>query len=723
MSTTRSKRGSSRDDLTLVSYQAFLEEFGNDEVVVIAIHGSDDVFAADRLERLARLSKALEDIDGVARVHSLANTGILVPSAEPRLLPAVDLPVRIDDLLRARAVVAIDGLASQLVGRDGTTLVVFAWMEATRDIDVDRPRILDAIRSATAAELAEGERASYGGVGVLHDALNRATIGEGSLFIGLSYLVIAIGLFLITRRWLWTIVALLVVTLADMTLLGVMSLLGRPVNMITIALPPVVMILGVTNVVHMATDLDIALARARNSISELTVTLAEVTTPCGFNAVTTAVAFLSLTTASMAVTRDYGLFAAVGVVFAFAFSVAGMSALLPRVARLRPPDRSSTWLAGTVENVLMFSMRRRAAVLVVTSLVAAVSVVGAARIVVDTYSIGFLPEDDVARRDVDAIERAAGPYFPMEMTLRTSGDDWMDREFLGAVAAAQTALEADTAIGRTTTIADVLRDFHVGASRDVVPRPWAPQSNEVIEKTVALLERTGNGDILDHLVAADRRTLRLTATTRGMSVRSFIEVAERARATAHAAAADRAEVSLSGYLPLYSHMIEQVVDDQVKSFSLAFLMVFLVVSLVLRSWRFALIAIPPNLLPVVILLGVMGIVGIKLDIATVTVAAVVLGVIVDDTIHILHRLRRELAAGADLDTAMRAVARASGLAVVSTSLVFAAGFFVISLAGSDAVGNSGLLIAVAVLAALVTDLMLLPAFVSFLFARRRAPNI
>jgi predicted RND superfamily exporter protein len=274
-------------------------------------------------------------------------------------------------------------------------------------------------------------------------------------------------------------------------------------------------------------------------------------------------------------------------------------------------------------------------------------------------------------------------------------------------------------IGRTTTIADVLRDLQVGVSGVVVPRPWAPQSNQEIVEMVELLERTGNADILDHLVADDGRTLRLTATTPGMSVRGFIDVAERARATAQAAAGDEVEISLSGYMPLYTRMIEHVVDDQVKSFSLAFLMVFLVISSVLRSWKFALVAIPPNLLPVAILLGVMGFAGIQLDIATVTVAAVVLGVIVDDTVHMLHRLRRELATGADLDTAMRAVARASGLAVVSTSLVFVAGFLVISLAASDAVGRSGLLIAIAVLSALITDLFLLPAFISFLFAGKK----
>jgi predicted RND superfamily exporter protein len=707
------------DDPALASYQAFLDEFGNDEVVVIAIHGPNEVFAPDRLERLVRMTGSLEEIDGIARVHSLANTGILLGGDEPRVVPAVDLPVAGDDLLRARAVVAIEGLASRLVGNDGATLVVFAWMDATPDIDIERPRILQNIRDATAAELNTAEHANFGGVGVLHDALNRATIGEGSLFIGLSWLVIAVALWLITRRWLWTILALVVVTLADIALLGVMSLLGHPVNMITIALPPVVMILGVANVVHMATDLDIALARGRSSVPELTATLAEVTVPCVFNAITTAVAFLSLATASMAVTRDYGVFAAVGVLFAFVMSLAGMAVLLPRASRLRPPGPSSTRLAGIVERITMFSMRHRIAVVVVTSIILILSIAGATRIVVDTYSIGFLPDDDVARLDGAAIERTAGPYFPMEMTLRASGDTWMDSEFLRAVAAAQSALEADAVIGRTTTIADVLRDLRVGVSGVVVPRPWAPQSNQEIVEMVELLERTGNADILDHLVADDGRTLRLTATTPGMSVRGFIDVAERARATAQAAAGDEVEISLSGYMPLYTRMIEHVVDDQVKSFSLAFLMVFLVISSVLRSWKFALVAIPPNLLPVAILLGVMGFAGIQLDIATVTVAAVVLGVIVDDTVHMLHRLRRELATGADLDTAMRAVARASGLAVVSTSLVFVAGFLVISLAASDAVGRSGLLIAIAVLSALITDLFLLPAFISFLFAGKK----
>jgi predicted RND superfamily exporter protein len=681
------------NDPTLQAYESFLDEFGNDEVVVVAIHATTDALNTDRLQRLESLTRKLQDIPGIARVHSLTNVG----------LPATQF----------------DGLASQLVGRDGKTLVALAWMDASRDIDRERPRILDAVRSVTRAELANGESAHYGGIGVLHDALNHATIGEGSRFIGLSYLVIAAALLLITRRWLWTLLALLVVTLADISLLGVMSLLHRPINMITVAPPPVVMILGVANVVHMTTDVDIALSRGCRSLSELTSTLAAVMTPCAFNALTTTLAFLSLTTASMAVTRDYGLFAALGVAFAFCYSVVGMAALLPHARTLRVPTTSRARLAGAVERTVGFSMKRRGLVMIATVLLAILSGLGATRIVVDTHSMAFLPEDDVAREDDRLIEQTVGPYLPMEMTLRTHGSDWKEHEFLDAVAAAQSAVEADPAIGRTMTVADVLRDLQMLITGDRVQRPWTPPTDEHIAEAVVLLDYSGNADVLAHLVADDGRTLRLSATTPQMSVQSFLEVAARTQRAAQEAAGQQADVSLSGYLPLYAKMIERVVEDQTKSFGLAFFLVFLVVALVLRSWRFAVAAIPPNLLPIGILLAVMGFGGIRLDIATVTVAAVVLGVIVDDTVHLLHRLRRELHDGNTIDVAMRRVARASGLAVVSTSLVFAAGFFVISLAASDAVGNSGLLMTVAVLAALATDLLLLPAFVSLLFAHKR----
>jgi predicted RND superfamily exporter protein len=687
------------DDPALRSYESFLEEFGNDETVVIAIAGPGDALAPDRLERTRRLTDRIEAIDGIARVQSLSNL----------LLPGVADPAE---------ALAEQRLASRLVGRHQKSLLLVAWMETSADMDVRRPEILDAVRAATRDHLADDERAHFGGVGVLYDALNRATIGEGALFIGLSYAVITIALLFVTRRIAWTLIALLVVTLADVTLLGAMTLLGRPINMITMALPPVVMILGVANVVHMATDLDLALARGTRSLVGLRKVLARITVPCAFNALTTGVAFLSLTTANMAVTRDYGLFAAIGVGVAFIYSVALMAAFLPHACRLRPPARSTSRLARVAEWAMVGSLRRPVPVVLLTAILVAVAVWGASRIVVDTNSFGFLPGDDVVLEDDRALAGIIGPYLPMELTIRAERSSWRSREFLERVAAAQAVLEKDPRVGASTTANDLLREALLATANETLPRPWVPATDEEILVAEARLRAAGFGAALDQFVAADGRTLRLTASTGSMSVRNFTAVARDARKSVQDVLGAEGVVNNSGYMPLYGQMIEHVVSDQVTSFGLAFLLVFAVVSLALRSWRFALVAIPPNLLPVAILLGVMGFAGINLDIATVTVAAVVLGVIVDDTVHVLHRLRRELQGGAALESAVRDVAGATGLAVVSTSLVFASGFFVISLAASSAIAHSGLLMAIAVVAALVTDLVLLPAFVAFAFGRR-----
>jgi predicted RND superfamily exporter protein len=710
------------DDPTVVSYRGFLEQFGNDEVVVTAIHGTADPFDPGRLERLWHLSRELEAIDGVDRVRSLANVKKVQGSMlGPVIVPVVAPPVKDDDVDRARDLIARRHLASDLVGQDGKTLVLFTWLDATPTIDTERGRIIDEIRATTESWLVRDERASHGGVGVMHEALNEVTLSDGARFIGLSYAVVAFVLYAVTRRVVWTVLALVAVSFADLALFGLMTLAGRSINMITIALPPLVMILGVANVVHMSTEIDISLTRPASGVRKLTRSLARISRPCLFNMFTTAAAFLSLGTASMAVTRDYGIFAAVGVVLAFVFSVVGTAAMIPHAANFRPPAGASRRVGSFVERLMLLSVRHRVLVVALTVLLAAGALYGAGRIVVDTASFEFLPGDHPARTDADTIEESVGPSFPLEMTLRVAETGgWRKAEFLGALATAQAELESVEAIGRTTTAGDVLRDVHVAVTGEELERPWRPEYDEDVENLTALLDATGHEGVLKSWVAEDDRTLRLTATTPMATAREFWELAERARSVTQRAFGDRAEVALGGYLPLYSQIVRHTLDDQVTSFTLAFLTVFVIVTLVLGSWRYAVVAIPPNLLPVGLVLGVMGFAGIRLDLATVTVAAVVMGIIVDDSVHVLYRLRRELTKGRSFEESIAHVARSSGVAVVSTSLVFTAGFLVISFAASDAVGNPGLLTAVAVIAALTTDLFLLPAFASFLFATRHA---
>jgi hypothetical protein len=710
-------------DPTLVSYRNFLKEFGNDEVVVTAIHGDRSVFDADRLARLFRLTEAVQYMDGVARVSSLANVvarGHV--GARETVTQVVVPPVDSADVAIAREAVAAGGLATMFVGRDGKTLVMYTWMSAESDIETERGRVLEAIRDSTQASIAgTNERASHGGLGVVYDALNRATLAEGSTFILLSYLVMFVVLYLIMRRFVWVVLALASVVCADIGMLGLMALLHRPINMITMALPALVMILGVANVVHMASELEDVISKKRPDIDALTHWLADITTPVALNTLTTAVAFLALMTSSMAITRDYGLFAAAGVTLAFVFAIVGMAIVLPRVVHYRPLGGSKAWMTSLVERAMIFSVRRRGLVIVLSIGATLVGILGARKVVVDTYSMDFLPKHHAARFESAAIEASFGPYVPIELTLRApEPGGWRRAEFLSALAAAQAAVETDSAIGRTTTVADIVRDARVLVSGEVVPRHWVPETDLEAKRMLTTVEALmGTGGT----VSSDDRTVRLTATTPMASVRTLVDVATRAQRAAQKAAGDHAKVEVSGYVPLYGQMIANIVDNQVKSFGLSLLTVFAVVWIILRSLRLTLAAIPPNLVPIALTAGFMGMVGIRLDIATVTIAAVVLGIIVDDTVYMLYRLRLEMRGGKSLEDALREVARASGVAVVSTSIVFCVGFGVVAFAGSSSISNVGLLTAVAIATALFGDMLLLPALASFIHGpRRRRPG-
>lgn len=686
------------DDPALVSYRQFLKEFGGDEVVVIVLAGPGTVFDADRLARLSSLTLEVSHLEGVLRVWSLAS--LAIPSKESLAwMPLLDEPVDASDVERVRAWSQRSALSGRFMGKDEHSLALYAWLAAAPDLEQKRGSILDGVRRAVEASLADQETAHFGGFGVVYDALNRATFEQGGAFIGLSYLMIAVALYLVTGRWRWTILALVVVTLADVALFGAMGLLGRPLNLVTVALPALVMVLGVANVIHLTAHLEISLDKSR-----LSAALAVAAIPCLFNALTTGGGFLSLGTASMAVTRDYGLFAALGVLAAFVFSLVGIAALLPKVLAEKP-SRFKVALNAVVEALMVFSLRRRRLVVGLTALLFALAGWGASRIVVDTYTIDFLPNADQVRRDSDVIEEHLGPYLPLELLLRVvTEDDWKTPDFLEALSRAEVELRALPQVGSTLSVVTLLQDLQrqLPAAADATLQPGALAALDV-----------------GALVSVDGRTVRLTATVPMASARALDELAGRAQSLVQQAMSDRAVVQVSGYLPLYSQIVQQLLKDQLSSFALAFVVVFLLVGMVLRSWRFTLIAIPPNVMPVAMVLGAMGFWGIRLDVATVTIAAAVLGIVVDDTVHILYRLKGAIREGLALEAAFRAIARSSGVAVVSTSFIFCAGFGVIALAQVKSVAYVGLLTAVAVVVALVMDLMLVPALSSYALGKRR----
>ena len=673
-----------RDDPALARYREFQQRFGNDEVVAIAYRAPGDALAADEAALQRRAAERLRGIDGIDQV----------------LAPAL-LADSLGTGPEARAYLYRAGLLS----RDGRTATLLARMEPRQDIDAVRGDILDRLRAAVDSTLgANGRRAHYAGIGVVYDALNRQTIRDSGLYLGIAFGVMAVLLWLALRRWRAVAIAIIPPVLVSAVTTGLFVLTGRPFTQVTSILPMLVLVIGLSDAIHLVSHY-YAERRERGDGDEdsrremVARTAAWVAIPNLFTALTTAAGFLALASSRMPAIRDLGIFAAVAMLIGWVMTLLVGTAALALWDVPPPPERArggrmDRWLAWMSVHV----PRWRWAVLGGMTIFTAFLLVGAARVRTDTYTLELLPPGHVARADSRWIERNTGFYTPLEFVVRAherGGDPLrapaaLDPGLLRAVAEWQRAAERLPEVARTFGAADL-----AAAGRAVPGGPY---------------------------LSADGTEARVTAYVPMTSTRGFAGTVERLEGSAYdiIGGSGRGRMDVSGYLPLYLRIVDYVVSGTIWGLAISTLIVFAMVGILLRSLPLTLAAVPTNLFPVALVFGMMGWSGIPLDIASATVGAIVLGISVDDTIHFLFRYREERRAGLAPEAAVGRTYRETGRAVVFASVVLALGFAVLATSSSKSIAYFGIVASVSIVGAMLADLLLLPVLLLLGRGRRAA---
>ncbi len=707
------------DDPALVAYQEFQSEFGNDEVVVIGVEGgSEQALDADGWRRLAALQDLGEELDGIAEIRTVGT----IPTVDGDLISLEIGPVGPEDLEDPDALAAAtnrvvdDPVLGPLTSEDGRMTVAFAEMEAADDIDIRRDGILAELYEEAdhAAQQTDGEL-SYAGIGVVYSALNQAsTVGAAAVMAG-SYVVLLGILWALYGRIGAVVLTLGVVGVGAVQVLGLYGGLGRDINMVTLVLPTLVLVIGVSDCVHMLTHVaqqDPSLPapeRVRRGVGF-------VLWPCLVNTLTTATGFIALTTSQMPVVRDLGWFSAAGMVAAFVAATVCCTAFATWAGFLPNPDPRGLLQRG-VDALAELAVTRPVPILVVAAFVCLGSALGATRLVADTWSIDYLRASHETRQDSQRIEALYGAYTPLEFVIEAP-EGVRDAELLAAVDAWQDRLEADFAcpvpappeglhvaspcVSWTRSATDGLSALHTALGGEGA----LPSDPSALEQLLFVYESDPDHD-LERWFSEDETRLRVTLGIPMDSARGFGEALEVLGAQAELP--DGTELRGAGYLPLYVRMMDYIVASQVRSFGLAFIIVFVLIAVLFRSARLAALAMPANLLPVLTTLGLMGLLGIRLDVATVTIAAIVLGLVVDDTIQLLYRLRHEEGRHAEPKEAIRAAVAGVGRPMAITTLVLGLGFSVLGFAAIKSVAWFGLLLATALFSALLSDLLVIPA--------------
>jgi predicted RND superfamily exporter protein len=633
------------DDPARVAYENFQDLFGNDEVVVLAIGTPDMPLTRPVRDAVASTAAEMRGVSGVASVTSPADA-----NAGP--------------------------LADLLVNSDSSVFLLMARLEVMTDADARRHEILLGLRQAVASLARTGVELHWAGIGLVYDELNEVSFRETPLLTGASFVLVGVVLYAVAGSWIPVLLALASVVISTMVLMGVFSLAGFQLNMVTAILPTLMLVVGTATAVHIFTRLQRATGESPDGA------LQEVFKPCLFTALTTAAGFASLMTARMGVIRDLGAFAALGVlislVVTFVFARAIISTRWSTVNRGRTP-RSAALLEGLAGWVVSHPRP----ILTASAVVAGLSLFGATKVVVDTYSIEFFREGHSVRVDSEAIEAGYGWYLPLEFAVQSPDQGHaLEPALLATISDWQSRVEESGEAQWSLSVADFASPGSQPATIDPVAAGLVDEARSTVRVTfgVPMASARGWAERIDHVLAMADETL-----------------------------PDGSTITEGGYLPLYVRMMDYVVDTQVRSFAVALVLVFAIMGVFLGSPRIMLLALLPNLLPILLIFGVMGSLGIRLDIATVTVAAIALGIVVDDTVHLLFHFRRNMEVTGDRATAVRAALVDVGPALLGTTAILTASFAVLGFASVLSIALFGLLSAATLVFALVADLLVLPA--------------
>lgn len=714
------------DDPERHVYEAFKATFGEDEIMVVALKVPEgDVFRKPVLEKIRRITRAIEvlpDELGVDRVFSLANVDDVRATEDGfevmKLVPGA-IPDDAAALERIRRQAFRNPLyVRNLVSPDGRAAAINVWLKNRPGDKYFKEALLQRIRAIVEPERGP-EEIHYAGIPILTAYTSEYLRRDIATFVPLTILFIAVVLYANFRSVAGVLLPLTTVGLACIWMVGMIGLAGRTISIVSSAVPSLVLACGTAEVIHVMGEYfhqDPADPR------RLERTLRRIFAPVFIAGATTVAGFGAMLTYDVPQIFDFGLYSAFGIFAEMLLSMFFVPAAL-HYWKPRPPVLTSEEATGRFRAALLrlarFDLERPHVVLAGAAVSVGLGIWGCLLIRVDTDYASYFKRDSPPVRALLFMRENLSGERPINIVIRTRGDDpgaALEPALLARVEALERRMTAHPLVGATLSIAGYLRNFHRSMNDDDEAFRKLPPSRGLGVQYLDLYGRPGE---LARYVSHDRTALNVIARSSIISSDEFLRFMDELRDFCRATFPADVEVTVTGSMYLLSRASIDVAKGQALSFGWADGIIFLFMLVLFRSVKVALLSLVPNVLPILWCYGLMGFAGIPLSTGTSVIAAMALGIVVDDTVHILARYQQNRARGIDVRDSILEVFAATGRPVILTGVTNFFGFLVLAFSSFAPLIHLGWLTALTMLTALSGDLIVMPALL-VLFDRRES---
>ncbi len=708
-------------DHDYVAYQNFLKVFGNDRFVVLGFQ-APEVFSSDVLQFIKELTSALAQIPDVEKVTSITNAEIIEGKGdEIHIHPLVEsVPNDPQELSRLKAqALAEPDFVGNIITPDSTITAITAKIntkDTVADSKILKQRLMDVV-----TRLNVHHYPFYlGGSPITDEALDKLVSKDQGIFLPGIFIVVILMILLFFRSFFVALVPTVIQMVVLLWILGIYYGLGHKMNVVGGMLVPIMVAVCIADSVHMMLDYYRATLAGLHRHEALVHSAVDLWRPCFYTSLTTVEGFISFQSSSIVPINVLGTLTALGVALAFLLTIFFIPVILsyiPEPKKKVTEHVNSVLIQKFLVKVTGINQRHGRKIMAIFCALTLFSAYGISRLKIETNFLEYFPRHDKVRQDLEFFDKNLSGIGDYELVLSTDNPRWeiaKDPTVLKSVDQFKEEVFHHPWTRELYTHVSIIKKlnqvFHEGKPEEY----RIPDTQQEIAQLLLLAASSGDTEI-DQYKTPDDLKIHMTLRSNWRSseeMKKYMALIEKQASTLFNPLG--VHVLLTGFGPLWIQLDHNLLFSQISSFLIAFTIVSLMMMIFLKSWKVGLISMVPNVLPIIFVMGIMGFLRIKLNVSTVMIAGVTIGITVDDTIHYLSRFKEFLKKYHDYDRAIFETNQTIGTAIIFTTCILIAGFLVLCFGSFVPSIYFGALIALTLFLSVFCEIFLTPVLIKWM---------
>ena len=712
----------SSENPELVAFESFQGTYTKNDNILFVLQPADGaVFSLSVAEAISRVTEEAWQIPYSIRVDSLSNfqhTWSLDDDLTVEDLIAPDADLSPAELARIKAIALTEPLLKDnLIAADAETTGINVVLQYPEQSLTEVPAAV-----AKARTIADGIRADYpeltvalSGVSMLNNSFAESGVQDLMTLVPLMYVVLLVIMVVTLRSFSGTLATLLIIIFSSVAAVGAGGFMGIELTPISLTAPTIILTLAIADSVHILISLREALRQGMPKTAAIVEAMRINFLAVTITSLTTIVGFMALNLSDTPPFWHLGNMTAVGIAAAWLFSITFLPALMSLLpVRVKPaatgPDGRGA--AGLMERIADFVILRYRTLLIGAGVTAAALTAMVPTIELNDEWTKYFDSRVEFRRDADFALEHLGGLYPIEFSLTAENVGGVSEpEFLSHLDAFTAWLRAQPEVTHVYSLSDIMKRLNRNMHGDDPDYYRVPDDRELAAQYLLLYELSlPYGLDLNDRINIDKSATRVTATLGDVSTVAVRAFNARADGWLRGNTPEYMWVEPTGATVMFSFIAKRNVESMLRGNAIAVVLIAIIMILALRSVRLGLLSLIPNAIPIAMTFGVWAVLVGMVGMAAATVTATSLGIIVDNTVHLLTKYQRGIREkGLSVPDAIRYAFRTVGAAVAANALILAIGFSVLALSTFKINAEMGLLTAIAVVIALIVDFFFLPA--------------